>query len=248
MPIQSQCEGLSRRTHLRSARLWDGVRAPLKSRRRAGAGECVGAAQRVGYPEPARHAADHFCRVGAGHPGGSDKQRARRHSPQHRDGVGTRGERRLGHADHRDAELGVCMSAQAGPATRGPDRRTRRPPAAPARRCLPEPRAAAAVPAGRTPPAGIAALRAPPRCARPPPGKRDYRRPPRLPPGHHQSSGNARPRPRTGRERGARRRPHHDDAQNRRPEEAKSRLARGMLPRAAARSAAGHPQTPSRGH
>jgi hypothetical protein len=32
--------------------------------------------------------------------------------------MGSRAERRLGHADHRDGKLGVSMGAQAGPAVR----------------------------------------------------------------------------------------------------------------------------------
>jgi hypothetical protein len=92
----------------------------LNSPRWAGAGKFVSTAQRVGYPEPARHTADQLCRVSAGHPGGGDKQRARRGNPQHWDSVGHRGKRRLGHADHRDPELGVGMRARPGPRWQAP--------------------------------------------------------------------------------------------------------------------------------
>ena len=56
--------------------------------------------------------------VGAGHPGGRDVQRPGRGSAQHRDGVGGGAEGRLGHADHRDAELVAGAGAQAGPSVR----------------------------------------------------------------------------------------------------------------------------------
>jgi hypothetical protein len=48
-----------------------------------------------------------------GHSGRGDEQRARGGSAQHRHRVRGRAEGRLGHADHRDAELGVGVRAQA---------------------------------------------------------------------------------------------------------------------------------------
>jgi hypothetical protein len=80
------------------------------------AGQSVSPAQRVGQPVPAGHLPDEVGGVGAGHPGGGDVQRPGRGSAQHRDGVGGGAERRLGHADHRDAELLAGPGAQAGPA------------------------------------------------------------------------------------------------------------------------------------
>jgi hypothetical protein len=86
--------------------------------RRGGAGQGVGAAQRVRDPEPAGHPPHQVGRVGAGHPRRGDQQRARRGPAQHRYGVGGRPEPRLGHADHRDAELGVRVGAEPRPAER----------------------------------------------------------------------------------------------------------------------------------
>ena len=72
--------------------------------------EGIGAAQRVGQPVQAGHVPDQVRRVGCGHPGrGDDRHR-----------VGRRAEPGIGCPDHRDAELGVRMPAQAGPACGGP--------------------------------------------------------------------------------------------------------------------------------
>ena len=79
-------------------------------------GEGVGAAQGVGQPVPAGHAPDQVRCVGCGHPGRGDEQRAYGGSAQDRHRVGRGAELGLGHADHRDAELGVHVRAEAGPA------------------------------------------------------------------------------------------------------------------------------------
>jgi hypothetical protein len=65
---------------------------------------------------PVGHAPDQVRRVGAGHPGRRDEQGAYRGSAPDRRRVGSRAEPGLGHPDHRDAELGVRMCAQAGSA------------------------------------------------------------------------------------------------------------------------------------
>jgi hypothetical protein len=83
---------------------------------RACAREGIGAARRVGQPVPAGHPPDQVRRVGCGHPGRGDEQRASRGSAHDRYRVGRRTEPGLGHPDHRDAELGVRTRAQAGPA------------------------------------------------------------------------------------------------------------------------------------
>jgi hypothetical protein len=102
-----------------------GLRSPMRSVvcGRAGFGcgwicpcEGIGAAQCVGQPVPAGHPPDQFRRVGGGHPGRGDEQRAHRGSAYDRDRVGSGAERGLGHSDHRDAELGVRTRTQAGPA------------------------------------------------------------------------------------------------------------------------------------
>ena len=174
--------------------------------------EMVGAAQCVGQPVPAGHAPDQAGRVGCGHPGRGDEQRAHRGSARDRDRVGSRAEPGLGDPDHRDAELGVRMRAQAGPAAGvqigvaiddqqaqpaqiGQDRAQRRELA----------QVELTRPVGRYP--GL-----PSRCVRPARARRLHRRPARLPPGHRRCSGNARPRLRTHRRQGARRFPCLEDA------------------------------------
>jgi hypothetical protein len=77
--------------------------------------EGIGAAECVGQPVPAGHAPDQIRRISAGHPGRGDEQRASRGSAHDRHRVGRGAEPGLGHPDHRDAELGVRMRAQAGP-------------------------------------------------------------------------------------------------------------------------------------
>ena len=71
--------------------------------------EGVGAAQCIGRPVPAGHVPDQVRRVGRGHPGGGDEQRAYRGSAHDRYRVGGRMEPGPGHAGHRDAELGVWL-------------------------------------------------------------------------------------------------------------------------------------------
>jgi len=71
--------------------------------------EGVGAAQCIGRPVPAGHVPDQVRRVGCGHPGGGDEQRAYRGSAHDRHRVGGRMEPGPGHAGHRDAELGVSL-------------------------------------------------------------------------------------------------------------------------------------------
>jgi hypothetical protein len=90
----------------------------LGGRPRAPTGEFVGAAQRIGYAEAAGHELHQFCRLGAGHPGGGDEHLPLGIAPEHRYGVSGRTERGLGQADHREAELGVHVGAQAGSAAR----------------------------------------------------------------------------------------------------------------------------------
>jgi hypothetical protein len=82
------------------------------------AGQGVGAAQGVGYPVRAGHLPDEVGGVSAGHPGGGDVERAGRGPAPDRDGVGGGAEGGLGHADHRDAELGAGAGAQPGPSVR----------------------------------------------------------------------------------------------------------------------------------
>ena len=89
----------------------------------------------------------------------------------------------------------------------GPGRRSRRPPAGPARSDPPGPRAAAGARAGRTHPAGRALPGAPPRCVRPARARKRHRRPARLRPGRRRPEGNGRPRRRTRRRPGVRRFP-----------------------------------------
>ena len=60
-------------------------------------------------PDQVRH-------VVAGHPGCSDEQGPYRRSARDRHCVGGRAEPGLGDPDHREAELGVRVRAQAGPA------------------------------------------------------------------------------------------------------------------------------------
>jgi hypothetical protein len=86
--------------------------------RRTCSREGVGAAQRVGQPVPAGHAPDQPRRVGCGHPGGGDEQRAYRGSAQDRHRVGSGAEPGGGHPAHRDAGLGVRMRTRAGSAAR----------------------------------------------------------------------------------------------------------------------------------
>jgi len=95
-------------------------------------------AQRVGQPVPAGHMPDQVRGVDAGHPGGSDEQRARTDSAHDRHRVGSGAEPGLGYSDHRDAELGVRSRAHSAcpgshgrrrphlPANAEDDRRARR--------------------------------------------------------------------------------------------------------------------------
>jgi hypothetical protein len=173
--------------------------------------EGVGAARCVGQPVPAGHAPDQVRRVGCGHPGRGDEQRASRGSAHRRHRVGSGAEPGLGHPGHRDAELGVRM--RPGRADRwGPGRRSRRPPAGPARSDPPGLRAAAGARAGRTRPAGRALPGGLPRCVRPARARTWHRRPARLPPGRRRCSGSARPRRRTRCSPGGRRFPCLEDA------------------------------------
>jgi hypothetical protein len=133
----------------RSARVPARVADCLGRCPRAGAGEVVGAAQRVGYPEPAGHVAYQLRRVGGRHPRGSDERRA---------GGGPRSTWMACTAVRNPVLArpitGMPNSACARRPSRAgrpvPGRRARRPPAALTRRCCPRPRAVAAVPAGRT--------------------------------------------------------------------------------------------------
>jgi hypothetical protein len=106
--------------------------------------------------------------------------------------------RDLGHPDHRDAELGVRVCAQAGPAARVQIGVAIDHEQAQLAQVVQD-RAAAGVRAGRIRPAGRALPGALPRCVRPARARRRHRRPARLLPGRRRSSGNARRRRRTRR-------------------------------------------------
>ena len=114
-------------------RVWVGQSVDHAGCGRACPCEGIGAAQCAGQPVPAGDAPDQGGCVGAGHPGRGDEQRAARGSAHDRHPAGRGAEPGLGHLDHRDAGLGVRMAAQAGPGRWGPGRRSRRPPAGPAR-------------------------------------------------------------------------------------------------------------------
>ena len=70
--VYAQLSNHRQRPHLpRSACMSAVVVAPVDCCLGSSAGEFVGTAQRVRYLEPG-HIADQLCRIGAGHPGGSD--------------------------------------------------------------------------------------------------------------------------------------------------------------------------------
>jgi hypothetical protein len=142
--------------------------------------EGVGAAESVGQPVPAGHAPDQVRRVGCGHPGRGDEQRA--HQGPANDGhlmvavqnpdLATRPPGcRTRRAHARPGRVG----------RRDPDRRSRRPPAGPARSHRPGPREEAGTRAGRTHPPGRQVPEVPLRCVRPARARRRHRRPARLP-------------------------------------------------------------------
>ena len=123
--------------------------------------------------------------VGGGHPGRGDEQRPGRGSALDGHRVDSGAVPGSGHADHRDAELGARMRAQAGPAVRvkigvAVDDQQ----AQPAQ--VGQDRAAAGARAGRTRPAGSGVPGAGPRCAQP---ARVRRRPARLRPGRRRCPG-----------------------------------------------------------
>ena len=72
----------------RCARSLAGVVAGLGDPWWSGTGKGVGAAQGVGYPEPASHVLDQAGGVGGAHSGGSDEHRACGVSAPDEDGMG----------------------------------------------------------------------------------------------------------------------------------------------------------------
>jgi hypothetical protein len=78
----------------------------------------VGAAEGFGEPVPACHVPGQVGGVLAGHPGGCDIWRPGSGAAEHWHGVGSGAEGCVGHADHRNAELGVGVDTEARPSVR----------------------------------------------------------------------------------------------------------------------------------